>query len=379
MAAAVAVGASQLTRSRCRGCLLGALLGDCLGGGFEGQDAVSAAELLRFVRALQSPPPPRGGPAAGPGVEGGRASSEQQNGTARGSKILCYSDDTAMAHSVVRSLLAKQDFDEVDMAKRFAEEYKKNPDRNYGAGVITVFKKLLSPKSRDVFEPARQQFNGKGSYGNGGAMRIAGISLSYSDVQDVKKFAKLSAELTHANSLGYNGAILQALAVHYALRGESNRDKFLEQLIGHMEDVEADDKSVADARMLGYEDRPFARRLKKIKEFLEQGTVSRSDVLKELGNGIAALHSVPTAIYSFLRCMESHPDIPEDYNSLQRTIIYCILLGGDTDTIATMAGAIAGAFYGEEQVPQSWKYSCEAFEETEKLADGLYELYRQQT
>ncbi|XP_063168213.1 ADP-ribosylhydrolase ARH3 isoform X2 [Candoia aspera] len=249
MAAAVAVGASQLTRSRCRGCLLGALLGDCLGGGFEGQDAVSAAELLRFVRALQSPPPPRGGPAAGPGVEGGRASSEQQNGTARGSKILCYSDDTAMAHSVVRSLLAKQDFDEVDMAKRFAEEYKKNPDRNYGAGVITVFKKLLSPKSRDVFEPARQQFNGKGSYGNGGAMRIAGISLSYSDVQDVKKFAKLSAELTHANSLGYNGAILQALAVHYALRGESNRDKFLEQLIGHMEDVEADDKSVADARM----------------------------------------------------------------------------------------------------------------------------------
>lgn len=53
--------------------------------------------------------------------------------------------------------------------------------------VVNVFKKLLSPKCSDVFEPARAQFNGKGSYGNGGAMRVAGISLAYSDVQDVKK------------------------------------------------------------------------------------------------------------------------------------------------------------------------------------------------
>ncbi|ETE66300.1 Poly(ADP-ribose) glycohydrolase ARH3, partial [Ophiophagus hannah] len=269
----MAAKVARLTRSRCRGCLLGALLGDCLGGEFEARESVSAPELLRFVLALRPlPSPPREGPAAEPGEESGR----------RVSKILYYSDDTAMAHSIVRSLLAKQDFDEVDMAKRFAEEYDKDPDRSYGGGVVTVFKKLLSPKCRDVFEPARQQFNGKGSYGNGGAMRVAGISLAYSDVQDVKKYAKLSAELTHANSLGYNGAILQALAVHYALHGESNRDKFLDHLIGQMEDVEADDKSVADAQMLGYEDRPFSKRLKKIREFLEQGSVSRSDVLLEL-------------------------------------------------------------------------------------------------
>lgn len=62
-----------------------------------------------------------------------------------------------------------------------------DPDRGYGAGVITVFKKLLNPKCRDVYEPARAQFNGKGSYGNGGAMRVAGISLAYGSVQDVQK------------------------------------------------------------------------------------------------------------------------------------------------------------------------------------------------
>ncbi|XP_039367555.1 ADP-ribose glycohydrolase ARH3 isoform X2 [Mauremys reevesii] len=347
MAAALAGGslgrvAARLppARGRFRGCLAGALLGDCLGATFEGRDVVPLPELLRHLRGLEPP-----GPAGGSGEE------------ADGKEMLCYTDDTAMA--------------------RFAEEHKKEPDRGYGMAVVKVFKKLLSPKCSDVFEPARVQFNGKGSYGNGGAMRVAGVSLIYPDVQDVKKFAKLSAELTHANSLGYNGAILQALAVHLALQGELSRESFLEQLIGHMEDVEADDKSLADARAMGFEELPFSRRLKKIKEFLERSTVPKSDVLLELGNGIAALESVPTAIYSFLRSMKSDPDIPDHYNNLQRVIIYCISLGGDTDTIATMAGAIAGAYYGEEQVPPCWEQSCEAFQETEMLANSLHKLYCQ--
>ncbi|NXC18236.1 ARHL2 glycohydrolase, partial [Corythaeola cristata] len=347
---------------RFRGCLAGALLGDCLGAVFEGRSVVRLPDLLCFLRGLEpAPGPPEAGEAAG---------------SAR-RETLSYTDDTAMSRAVVQSLLAKREFDEVDMAKRFAEEYKKEPNRGYGMAVVNVFKKLLSPKCNDVFEPARAQFNGKGSYGNGGAMRVAAISLVYSDAQDVKKFAKLSAELTHANSLGYNGAILQALAVHLALQGELSRETFLEQLISHMEDVEADDKSLSDARALGFEDFPFSRRLKKIKEFLELSSVPKADVLFELGNGIAALRSVPTAIYSFLRCMGADPDIPDHYNNLQRTIIYCISLGGDTDTIATMAGAIAGAYYGEEQIPPSWEQSCEAFQETQKLANSLYELYCQ--
>nr|XP_010958202.1 ADP-ribose glycohydrolase ARH3 [Camelus bactrianus] len=281
-----------------------------------------------------------------------------------------------MARALVQSLLAKEAFDEVDMAHRFAQEYRKDPDRGYGAGVITVFKKLLSPKCRDVFEPARAQFNGKGSYGNGGAMRVAGISLAYSSVQDVQKFARLSAQLTHASSLGYNGAILQALAVHLALQGESSSDHFLEQLLGHMEELESDAQSVSDARELGMEERPYSSRLKKIGELLEQDSVTREEVVSELGNGIAAFDSVPTAIYCFLRCMEPDPEIPSAFNSLQRTLIYSISLGGDTDTIATMAGAIAGAYYGMEQVPESWQQSCEGYEETDILAQSLHRVFQ---
>lgn len=73
--------------------------------------------------------------------------------------------------------------------------------------VVNVFKKLLSPKCNDVFEPARAQFNGKGSYGNGGAMRVAGISLVYSDIQDVKKVLFLAPLGTSALGAPASGQV----------------------------------------------------------------------------------------------------------------------------------------------------------------------------
>lgn len=60
-AAAMARGAS-VAGGRFRGCLFGALLGDCLGGEFEARESVEFAELLRFVRSLDRSP--SGGKAA---------------------------------------------------------------------------------------------------------------------------------------------------------------------------------------------------------------------------------------------------------------------------------------------------------------------------
>lgn len=62
------------------------------------------------------------------------------------------------------------------------------------------------------------------------------------------QFAKKNAEVTHASSLGYNGAILQALAVHHALQGELKEDKYLDHLIGEMQLIENDEKSLLDAK-----------------------------------------------------------------------------------------------------------------------------------
>lgn len=56
--------------------------------------------------------------------------------------------------------------------------------------------------------------------------------------------------LTHSCSLGYNGAVLQALAVHLSVQGALDLpQQFISRLITEMEDVEGDKVSRSDARM----------------------------------------------------------------------------------------------------------------------------------
>jgi poly(ADP-ribose) glycohydrolase ARH3 len=63
--------------------------------------------------------------------------------------------------------------------------------------------------------------------------------------------------------------------------------------------------------------------------------------LARLGNRIEALHSVPTAIASFALSPESYVD----------TVSNVIFLGGDTDTLAAMSGALSGAYIGAGHLP----------------------------
>ncbi|XP_056151980.1 ADP-ribosylhydrolase ARH3 isoform X2 [Lampris incognitus] len=283
-----------------------------------------------------------------------------------------------MARCVVQSLLIRTSFDEQDMARRFGKEYSLSPDRGYGPGVITVLKKLSSPQLSDVYQPARDQFNGRGSFGNGGAMRAAPFALVFPKLSNVMRFARLGAMLTHSCSLGYNGAVLQALAVHLSLQGALDvPQQFIGRLITEMEEVEADEAARNDARVLKEAEKPFCDRLHRVKDLMDRSKVSIEEVISELGNGIAALQSVPTAIFCVLYCLQPHESLPERYGGLERTIAYSLALGGDTDTIACMAGAIAGAHYGIEAIPQTWIKCCEGAEDADVMAEHLHALYHQ--
>jgi len=55
-----------------------------------------------------------------------------------------------------------------------------------------------------------------------------------------------------------------------------------------------------------------------------------------------------------------------------RSIQFAISLGGDTDTIASMAGSISGAHLGYEAIPKELLRHCEAPEKILKVADDLY-------
>ena len=64
----------------------------------------------------------------------------------------------------------------------------------------------------------------------------------------------------------------------------------------------------------------------------------------------------------------------QEYSEFQRTIMYSMSHGGDTDTVATMAGAIAGAYYGLDFIPPSWQWCCEGVSDAQKDAELMFNL-----
>ena len=74
---------------------------------------------------------------------------------------------------------------------------------------------------------------------------------------------------------------------------------------------------------------------------------------------------MPTAIYSFLTAP----------GSFTQAVLNAISLGGDTDTIGAMTGAIAGACLGIESIPVTWRNNLENRPYIEELAERLYSLY----
>ena len=61
-------------------------------------------------------------------------------------------------------------------------EYFSDPRRGYGPRIGTVFSKLKNSNFSDSHAPAKEQFKGEGSCGNGAAMRISpGAVIGYND------------------------------------------------------------------------------------------------------------------------------------------------------------------------------------------------------
>lgn len=106
-----------------------------------------------------------------------------------------------------------------------------------------------------------------------------------------------------------------------------------------------------------------------MKELLgKDDTLETETVVETFGNGIKAQEAVPAAIFCFLH---------KGRVSFDEAINYAISLGGDTDTIASMAGAISGAYWGVDNIPTLWQNKCEAVDEAIEFANKLYQLHLQ--
>ena len=302
-------------RSRFRGALLGVVVGDALGAPLEGHPGPIPDER---VRALD-----------GDHVE------------------LLYTDDTAMTIALAESLLERAELDQDHLAARFVAHYCRQPNRGYGPGTARLLSELAAGAA---WAPAAAaQFRGQGSFGNGAAMRVAPIALhTGGELLRVGQLARHSALVTHTHPAAVDGAVAQATAIALALRapavGPLDGGAFLAAIVA----------AVGDGEVVGA--------LRSLSDLVESDEAPPpAAVAARTGTGVAAAESVPAAIAAFL----VRP------NSFVETVRFAISLGGDTDTIASMAGAVAGARLGEQAVPARWRQRTEAASLLVELADRL--------
>ena len=110
-----------------------------------------------------------------------------------------WTDDTAMACSIVRTLRRCGCIDQATLADYFAAEYAGNPRRGYGGMAHNILRAMGAGIPWE--QASREAFGGSGSFGNGGAMRAAPIGGYFSDDPErAAGQARLSAEITHAPS-----------------------------------------------------------------------------------------------------------------------------------------------------------------------------------
>jgi poly(ADP-ribose) glycohydrolase ARH3 len=255
---------------------------------------------------------------------------------------LQYTDDTQMTIGVAEALLEDGEIRVATLCRNFVDNYV--PARGYGRGARQILDAM--EEGRDYVAVAEEIFPG-GSYGNGAAMRVAPLGLYFSkDAQKLAEQVVLQSEVTHRHPLGIEGAQIIASAVA-AVIGADQLDQ--KEFLSRIRPACTQPEFVNRWDRLPYLGPPH---------------------IGELGNGIEAAESVMTAVACFLAWPGSYVD----------AIGNAILLGGDTDTIAAMTGAISGAYLGIEAIPPATLAKLENHGQGRDylfaLADRLFEHWQ---
>jgi len=303
----------ETLRDKFRGAILGCFLGDAFGAGFEGMGPDRAEfHMNNLSRKL----------------------------------IRRYTDDTDMTLALAESLVQCGKIDADDIARQFSLTC--DLTRGYAGGTIKV---ILALRSGEKWHRVGKIVFEKGSFGNGAAMRVSPVGLFYhDDLAALREAAMEQAKVTHVHPLGQWGAVMQACSVGLAVMQNSKEPLKVNKVIPHFREV------------LWGGPIEYIRALNKIEELLTQGKKRpSSEIVQSLGNGVEAHFSVPSACY--LAAVYS-PDFCD-------AIRAAVSLGGDTDTIAGMVGAIVGAHGGERGLPLEWIDQLEDGSRGRSFAMGL--------
>jgi len=241
-----------------------------------------------------------------------------------------YTDDTAMALSIVRSLRDYGQIDRDKLAKLFADEYARDYKRGYGGTAHGILRAIGEGTPWTL--AAGRVFDGQGSCGNGGAMRSAPIGAYFADdLNKVVEQARYSAEVTHAHPDGQAGAIAIAVAAAWAVQ--------------HADVTELSDPYAVVKFALEFTpDGDTRRGIKKALQVpLILSSVTAASVLGS-GHQVISSDTVPFCLW----CVAKH------WKSYQEALWATVGGFGDRDTTCAIVGGIVALSAGRESIPAEW-------------------------
>lgn len=195
-----------------------------------------------------------------------------------------YTDDTQMALAIAELLLSGDDWTPYNVANRFVECFHRDPREGYAKG---FFGFLTETTSADAFLANIRANSDK----SGAAMRASSIGL-LPDVQQIIRYSKIQASVTHDSDGGINSAIAASLMVHYFTYSLGSRKRLPHWI---------------NANVDGNWAKPYDDKV-----------------------GSKGWMSVSAAITAVAR-----------NDSLSDLLMDCVNFGGDVDTVATIAMAAA--------------------------------------
>jgi ADP-ribosylglycohydrolase len=244
-----------------------------------------------------------------------------------------WTDDTAMAVSIVETLAACGTVHQDDLARRFADRYALEPDRGYGLATHRGLGEICAGRSWRIV--AAGQFAGQGSYGNGAAMRASVLGAWFAEnLEQVPTQAALAAKVTHTHPEGVAGAIAVAVAAALACRtGDCPLGSdFIDAVLRYVPDSELKARAVGALSL-----RP-------------ESPIER--VVAALGNGsrVSAHDTVPLVLWCAAHTLDD----------FEEALWLTVSALGDRDTTCAMVGGIVACRVGNAGLPQGWLARREA-------------------
>ena len=238
-----------------------------------------------------------------------------------------WSDDTSMTIATMDSIINKKELDCKDIMMNFyywLRDAKYTPaDDVFDAGRTCIQSIINYSKGYDVDNCGQKSIN---SNGNGSLMRMLPIALYcyYKEFnsKDIYEIVKKTSSLTHAHEISILGCYIYVNYVISILNGKNKIESY-----GFIKKI---DYSFFDKESLNVYQRILEDDIQRF----------NIDDIKSSGYVVDTLEA---SLWVLLNA-----------TNYQETIIGAINLGQDTDTIAAIAGSLAGIIYGIDNIPKKW-------------------------